>query len=211
MSVDTFILGAALLRERGLEDVPYALAHDFVVSWPILKDVLVPLGAIRAGHDNVARVLEAGRKVLVYPGGDLEGARSFRRRHRIRFGPRRGYIRAALRHGATLSPVVACGAHATFVVVSEMRWLAKMLRTREWLRLEHLPLIVSAPWGVTLGPSLPYLPFPTRILIEVLDPIEVPQALGAPTQASVERWHGIVTERMQRAMDRLVDQRRAMR
>ena len=32
------------------------------------------------------------------------------------------------------------------------------------------PLVLSAPWGISVG-LLPYIPFPSRILIEVMAPI----------------------------------------
>ena len=32
-------------------------------------------------------------------------------------------------------------------------------------------LMLTFPWGLTLGPSPPYVPFPTKIVMEVLPPM----------------------------------------
>jgi len=170
LTPDSFILGGAVYRVHGLEAVPYGLGHEVAIQLPLVHQIVVPLGAVRASHDTAHRLFQRGMKVIVYPGGDLEAMRPFRDRDRIVFGGRRGYIRLALREGVPIIPVVAAGAHATFIILDRRNWLAPFGLDR-LLRIKVWPTTLSLPWGITLGAPLPYLPLPTRILIEVLPPI----------------------------------------
>jgi len=210
-SADMFLLGTALYRAHGLEGTPYGLAHEVVLGLPGARQLLIPLGALRASHETARRVFDAGRRVLVYPGGDLEAMRPYRDRDRIVFGGRKGYVRLALRSGVPVVPVVAAGAHETFIVIDDLRWLARALHAERWLRVGVWPLTLCLPWGLTLGPMIPYVALPTRILIEFLEPIRFSRsgAEAAGDQAYVDECDRQVRETMQRALTRLAEERRS--
>lgn len=213
LSADTFVFGAAAFRAHGVDAVPYGLGHEVAISAPVLNEVLVPLGAVRASHANGEALLASGKKVLVYPGGDLDSMRPFRHRDRIVFGPRRGYVRLALRTGAPIVPVVAAGAHGTSIVLDDGRWLAKALRLDRLLRLEVWPITLSVPWGLVVGITPPYVPLPTRIFLEVMEPIRFertgPEA--AEDAEYVEACHRRVHGAMQQTLLRLAAERREAR
>ena len=212
MTPDTWILAVSIIRERGIDDVPYALAHQVVMEVPITNLTLPAMGAIAANPKNAHRVFAVGRKVLVYPGGDLDAFRPSRDRGRIVFGPRRGYLRLALREGVPIIPVVSAGSHNVWWVVSDGRWLSRLLRTHRFLRTDVLPITVSVPWGLTVG-APPFLPLPVRIFIDVLEPIYFersgPEAAGDATY--VEECHQRVLDAMQLALDQLMEERRLVR
>ena len=212
MTPDTWIFAVALTRERGTDDVPYALAHQVVMEAPLTNQMLPAMGAIAANPKNAHRVFAAGHKVLVYPGGDLDAFRSSRDRGRIVFGPRRGYVRLAVREGVPIIPVVSAGSHDVWWVVSDGRWLSRLLRTHRFLRTDVLPITVSVPWGLTVG-APPFVPLPVRVLIEVLEPIYFERSgLEASNDADyVERCHERVIGAMQLALDKLMRERRLMR
>jgi 1-acyl-sn-glycerol-3-phosphate acyltransferase len=105
MTPDTWIFTITLLRERGVEAIPYALAHQAVIEAPGTNQRLTSWGTLAASPENAHRVFAAGFKVLVYPGGDLDVFRPSRDRNRIIFGPRRGYVRLALREAVPIIPV----------------------------------------------------------------------------------------------------------
>lgn len=212
-TADMYLLGAALYHESGLDGTPYGLAHEVVLDLPVVGAILRPLGAVRASHDNARRLFERGRRVLVYPGGDVDAMRPWRDRDRIVFGGRKGYVRLALRCGVPIAPVVAAGAHETFVVIDDLPWLARALRADRWLRVKVWPLTLCLPWGVTLGPLVPYLPFPSRILVEFLEPIRFGRSgeAAASDEAYVARCDARVREAMQAALTRLARERRAWR
>lgn len=206
---DSFIFCADVYHAHGEDAVPYGLAHETAVSLPIVRDVFIPLGAVRASPENARRLFEAGKKMLVYPGGDLDSMRPFRKRNRIVFAGRQGYARVAIRHGIPITPVVSAGAHSTWLVLSDGRRLAKWLRVDTFMRLKAWPIVVSIPWGLTLGPVPFYLPFPTRILIELLEPIRFERSgeEAASDDAYVAECDAQVREVMQTALTRLAAER----
>ncbi len=210
---DTWIFTKAVYDRFGIDAVPYGLGHEFAIRLRGAHSLLVKLGAVRASHDNAQRLFEAGKKVLVYPGGDEDAWRPFSRRHEIVFGGRRGYIRLALRAGVPIVPVVSCGAHSTWVVMSDNKWLARLIGVDRSLRIKVWPTILSMPWGVTVGPPPPYLPFPSRILIEALEPIRFDRT--GPEAAADDSWVAHcarrVESRMQTCLDRLSVERRRLR
>lgn len=212
MTPDTWIFTITLLRERGIDEVPYALAHQVVMEAPGTNQMLTPMGALAANPENAHRVFESGRKVLVYPGGDLDAFRPSRNRNRVVFGARRGYVRLALSEGVPIIPVVSAGGHDGWWVLSDGRWLSRLLHTHRFLRTDVLPITVSLPWGLMVG-APPYLPVPTQVLVEVLEPIYFerhgPEA--ASDDAYVEACHWRVLETMQRALDDLAEERRSRR
>jgi 1-acyl-sn-glycerol-3-phosphate acyltransferase len=210
MSPDSFVLGVALHRARGVEHVPYWLAHDMVVKLPLFRQ-LVPLGVVRASSTVAHNVFAAGRKVLVYPGGEQETLRTWAERDRIVFAGRTGYIRLALRERVPVVPVVVAGAHEVFVVVGAGDALARVLLTKLLFRVKTWPLTLSLPWGLTPGPPPLFLPFPVRMLGEVLEPIMFepngPEAAG--DERYVRSCDDLVRARMQAALSRLAAERRA--
>lgn len=210
MTMDTFVFGIAVLRERGIDDVPYGLGHEVAIRFPLAHQLIMPLGAVRAGHGSAERLFEAGKKVLVYPGGDLDAMRPFRHRDRVVFGPRRGYIRLALRTGVPIIPVVAAGAHATLIILDDGRWLARGLGLHRAARIKVWPIALSLPWGLTIGVA-PYFPLPTRMLIEVLDPIRFPETgpEAAADDNLVEACHAQVHRTMEEALRRLSAERKS--
>ncbi len=210
MSPDSFVLGVAIHRACGIAHVPYWLAHDLVVSLPVFRRV-VPYGVVRASRSIAHDLFVAGRKVMVYPGGEEDTLRTWAERDRIVFAGRRGYIRLALREGVPVVPTVVAGAHEVFVVLGGGQALAKMLLTKRLFRASTFPVTLSFPWGLTPGPPVLYLPFPVRMLGEVLEPIvfERSGVEAAADEVYVQRCDDLVRARMQAALTRLSAERRA--
>lgn len=182
----------------------YAMAHDFAMRHVTpLGRFLQAVGGMRADPGNVARVVEGGGNVLVYPGGDLEAFRHFRHRDRIVFGPRTGFVKVAQRAGVPLVPIVAHGAHRSSVILHEGEWLARALGLTARARLQRFPIALGFPWIVGIGPWVPFLPLPFPIRLRVLEPIE------ADSAADPVAIRETVTQRMQEALDDLARRSRA--
>jgi 1-acyl-sn-glycerol-3-phosphate acyltransferase len=207
---DAYLLGATIYRRCGMEDLPYVLAHDMAVRPPIANQMMVPLGGVRASPENAHKLFVANRKVLVYPGGDVEALRPFRDRDKIVWGERRGYLRLAIKEGVPIIPVVSAGAHAGMVVLDDGGRVAHFLGIDRLLRVKVCPIVVSVPWGLTIGFPPPYVPLPTRIFMEVLDPIGFDRSgdEAADDRDYVERCHRRVVGTMQEALTRLARERR---
>ncbi|MBF0396897.1 MAG: 1-acyl-sn-glycerol-3-phosphate acyltransferase [Desulfobacterales bacterium] len=171
LSPDSFIFSAEVYHMHGVDDVPYGLGHEIAINIPIIHQIIMPLGAVRASHAMAHELFSQGKKVIVYPGGDEDAMRPYSKRDRIVFGGRKGYIQLALRENVPIIPVVSAGSHSTFMIIDDMKWFARLLNLDRFFRLKVWPLTLSIPWGLTLGPPLIYFPYPTKILIEVLPPI----------------------------------------
>jgi 1-acyl-sn-glycerol-3-phosphate acyltransferase len=204
--VEALCAGARVVQE-GHELT--GLAHDMVIDAPVLGRLLARIGAVRAGHDSAARAFAAGRKVVVFPGGNLEAFRSWRDRNRVVFGGRTGFVRLALRHGVDIVPWVFHGGSRSFVILSDGRRVARTLGADRWLRSDTWPLMLGLPWGVAFGPW-PHLPLPVKVRCRFLPPVSVasygPEA--ADDGSVVQALYDEVTARMQQGLDDLVAERR---
>jgi 1-acyl-sn-glycerol-3-phosphate acyltransferase len=159
--------------------------------------VLQRFGALRAAPDNALRALRGGAQVLVYPGGELDAYRHTRRRDEVVLGSRTGFVRVAQAAGVSIVPIVAHGAHRSAYIFSEGEAIARILGLKRWARIERFPAALALPWGLALGPWLPYLPLPFPIQLRVLPPIPAPSS--APPESIRER----VRAEMQAALDDL--------
>ena len=168
---DGLMFLAEIVERLGMENMPFSLAHEAVMQIPGFHQLLTKVGAVRASHENAAQIFGSGEKVLVFPGGDEDVFRPYRDRNKIVFGGRTGYIKLALRHNVPIVPIVTAGAHETFVVIDDMKWLARLLQADKWMRVKVWPLILSLPWGLTLGPIAPHLPVRSRMHSEVVEPV----------------------------------------
>jgi 1-acyl-sn-glycerol-3-phosphate acyltransferase len=189
---------ATLWRSLGTDVPLYAMAHDFAMRRVVaLGRMLQRVGALRADPRNAREALAAGGSVLVYPGGDLDAYRPFWHRDRIVFGARTGFVRVAQEMRVPIVPIVAHGAHRSAIIVHEGEWLASALGLTRWSRIRRFPVALALPWGVGVGPWVPYFPLPFRIRLRALPPV-YPKPGDAP-----ETLRDAVVRAMQRAMDEM--------
>lgn len=212
LTPDTWILCRAVYRRYGMDGMPFALGHQFVMNAPLIGNWLRSLGGIEAHPEAAARLLDAGYKVLVYPGGDVDAYRPSRNRHKVVFDGREGYIRLALRCGVPIVPVVTVGAHDIFYVIDDGRRFADWLGLSERWRVKVWPITVSIPWGLTLGPPPPFVPYPAKIHVRILPPI--PFERTGPATADDDNYVAQCAQRvestMQQAMDEMVAESRTL-
>lgn len=199
-------------RAVGEAHLPTLLLHEVMWKTP-LGPWLERTGAMRASPPNANALLRAGRKVLVYPGGDREPFRHHRDRDRVQLGDRRGYVRLAIEHGVPVVPVVTAGMHSGFVCLGDGHALARRFPLARKLRVGVLPITLSFPFGLWVGLPPPYLPLWARVRISVLPPIHFPRtgAAAAEDAAYVEACHAHVETTMQCALDARADERRRER
>ncbi len=190
-------------RQRGYHEPIYILAHDILFKHPRMAAVLRSVGIVPARRETARQVLEAGHKLLVFPGGDIETLRPYRDRGKVVLAGRTGFARLALEHDVPVVPVVSAGAHETLIVLSQGRRVAQALRLPKWARLHSLPIMLAAPWGLLMGPTcaLPYLPLPAKITVQV------GRALEARTTTTVDTLYRRVEGTMQDMLDDLYGER----
>jgi 1-acyl-sn-glycerol-3-phosphate acyltransferase len=205
---DLHCLMVAFWRRFGLHTPAHGLMHQFALKLPGFGSFFVKLGAIPASPANVALALRADRPVLVCPGGDEDALKPFSQRHRVLFGKRRGFIRAAIRHQVPICPVVSVGAHETFFVLNDGRRLAEITGFAKYLRVKSVPLTFGFPCGISPA-GIFSLPLPAKIRVRVLPKIELAEAPERADDArTVERCFEHVRAQMQQALDELASRRR---
>ena len=205
MTPDSMVFMLAFNTYFGVERPVYALAHSLVTSWPIIGPLAGKWGIVTAGPKAANAALESGASVLVYPGGDVETHRPWTARHEIRFDGRRGFLRLAKEANVPIVPVVSVGGQDTFLPLTDGRGIAKALRLDKLARLKVLPISLALPWGLNVGDFLGHVPFPAKIRMEVLDPIDVNEKFG--DKADSQEAYDYVTNRMQETLTALAADR----
>ena len=114
-------------RRFGTERVLHATAHDVLMAAPGLGDYFRQAGVIPASREGVSAALSAGCDVIIWPGGEVDAMRNWRRRDEAVLGGRHGFVRQAIRSGVPIVPVASVGGHDTAFVLSEGRWIANGL------------------------------------------------------------------------------------
>jgi len=200
MPMDALFAIDALQAIQGEDRIVHPLVHDFAYAAPSVARHARRLGILRASHDNARAAFDAGRAVLVYPGGDREAFRPFTERHRIVLAGRKGFVKLALRAGVPIVPLVSVGLHESFIVLTRGDRVAERLGLKKLLRTEVMPIGLGLPWG--LFPAFfPFLPVPTHIDMRFLDPIALD---GDPEdEDALSDGYDRVETAMQEAMDDL--------
>ena len=203
--VDTLVFLLGFATFFGVERPLYAMGHATLTSLPVLGSFVRKLGVVTAGPEAARSAFEKGASVLVYPGGDLEVFRPWSERHRIVFSGHTGFLRTAHDAGVPIVPVVADGGHDTLMILNDGRRLARWLRADRIGRLKALPVALALPWGVTVGDVLGHIPFPAKIRMRVLAPIDLRARYG--DDLDVDDAYGYVTSVMQAGLSRLASRR----
>jgi 1-acyl-sn-glycerol-3-phosphate acyltransferase len=206
-SLDVPILGIEYYDKFGYDRPIRTLAHDFLFSGPV-ADVLQRLGIIRASRKNADEALLSGDVVVVFPGGDYDACRPTSQQDVVDFNGRTGYVRTAIETGVPIVPAVSIGGQENQLYLTRGIGLAQRLgRIAKAARLTTVPVSLGLPFGLSLGGLLPpNLPLPTKIVTQVLEPIDVTAQFGKdPDIAVVDAY---VRGVMQKALTELGRQRR---
>lgn len=198
---------AETFRRLGLPTDEPAVFLTHQLAWTMgVGPLLDPAGFLPAGHDSAARGFAGGRYVIVLPGGDVEAAKPWPERNRVKFAGRTGFARLAIEHGVPIVPVVVIGTGESLLVLSDGQGIARRLGIDRLLRNKTFPITLSVPWGLNAGlvGVLPYLPLPSKLTVAVLDPVE-PDPAETPA-ALAARVHDV----MQAAADRMAAGRRIL-
>ncbi len=173
LTMDAWSLVFTWWRHFGTRRLLHGTAHDALMAYPGLGDFFRKVGVIPASRESVSAALAAGNSVVVWPGGEIDAMRSWKKRNEVSFAGRRGFVKQAILSGVPIVPVATVGGAETVFVLSEGRWLAKLLQLKKLLRAESMPIVAGFPFGIwpELLPS--HFPLPAKITTEILDPIEV--------------------------------------
>jgi 1-acyl-sn-glycerol-3-phosphate acyltransferase len=204
MPMDVPIIAVAFHDRFGTERPLYTLAHDLLFTGAI-ETTMRRAGFVEANRDNAAAVLERGAVTIVFPGGDHDSFRPTTQQSRVDFAGRTGYVRTALEAGVPIVPVVSIGGQEQQLFLWRGEVLARWLRLPRLMRTDYMPVGIGFPFGLTFA-FPPNLPLPTKIVTQVLEPVDVVGEFGEePDVAAVDAE---IRRRMQEALDELARQRR---
>jgi 1-acyl-sn-glycerol-3-phosphate acyltransferase len=213
LTMDAWTLVQAWYRHFGEERILHGTAHDVLMAAPGLGDYFRLCGVIPASRKGVTTALDAGHDVVVWPGGEQDAMRSWRKRDTAVLAGRKGFVKQAIRSGVPIVPVATVGGHDTVFVLSEGRWLAdgleRLIGLKSRLRGATLPIIAGFPFPLALEITPMHLPLPAKIRTELLDPIHVDtDPERAQDQEYVDSIYREVEAAIQVGMDRLARRRR---
>lgn len=204
MAMDVPIIAVAFADTFGADRPLYCLAHDMLftgAAGPFFRK----FGFVPADRASAEEVLASGAVTIVFPGGDYDTFRPTSKANVIDFDGRKGYVRTALRTGVPIVPVVSIGGQEAQLHLTRGQWLGRHSPLRGLMRSDLMPFTFGFPFGLVPA-GLGNLPLPTKIVTQVLEPIDVEAEFGPePDIAEVDE---AVRARMQAALDQLARERR---
>lgn len=203
-AIDTFVLAVDFYDAFGYDRPIYTLANDILFKTPF-GDRLIRAGFIRATPGNAAEAARSGAVLVIFPGGDYDAYRTTGQANKIDFAGRKGYVKVAIEAGVPIVPAVSIGGQENQLYLSRGEWLAKRLGISRRLGTHLMPITFGFPFGLNVVLPL-NLPLPTKIVTQVLDPIDIVAVFGQePDIDEVDRH---VRSVMQDALDDLARKRR---
>lgn len=204
LAMDVPVFATGFYEKFGYDRPVYTLSHDMLLTGAT-AEFFIKLGFIHANHANAEAALRTGGVVVVFPGGDYDVYRPTLSENTIDFDGRTGYVRAALNAGVPIVPSVSIGGQQSQLFLSRGEWLAKAMRLDKLVRAKIMPLSFGLPFGLSVV-FPPNLPLPTKIVTQVLDPIDILAEFGE--DPDIEAVDAHVRAVMQAALNELSAQRR---
>ena len=203
LTPDVLIFSPAFYQKFGYDRPIYTLAHYGVFLGP-MDGWLRRMGVIEASRENASAALHSGAVVLVFPGGDYDSYRPTLTANTVDFNGRTGYVRTAIEAEVPIVPTVSVGGQETQLFLTRGNWLARKLGLTK-ARMDILPVSFGFPFGLSVI-FPPNLPLPSKIVTEVLEPINVTERFGA--DPDIDEVDAHVRSVMDAALQRLGGQRR---
>jgi 1-acyl-sn-glycerol-3-phosphate acyltransferase len=197
---DTFVFAAGFYDHFGPDRRFHQLAHDVAAKSPVLG-LIRRYGVVPASHDNARAAFKLGAPVLVYPGGDYETFRPSWHSDQIEFGGRQGFIKLALERDVPIVPVVAIGGQETALFLTRGERAAKLIGLDKLTRIKVLPVSIGPPLGINFLDFPGRIPFPAKIKVRVLPPIDLRERYGPDPDP--DEVYEAVTAEMQDALSSL--------
>lgn len=167
------MLAVGLVRHYGFDHALYYLCHRTFFDIPGVRSWLLQVGGVLAKRSVATEILRRGGQFVVFPGGDRDSHKPYRERHVVNFFGHAGFVRMSLTERVPLVPFAHVGTHETLFVLSRGERLASILGLKRRTGLSVFPLILSFPFGLSLGPVFPAIPLPSKIKMKVLPPIRL--------------------------------------
>mgnify|MGYP001812145482 FL=1 len=198
MALDVMVAMPALVRATGR--LVRGMSDEIMYRNPGMRRRIVESGAVM-GHAKIGDALfEAGKDILLFPGGAYEANKNLDRRYTLQWKQRTGFVRMAAKHGVPIVPVGIVGPDEWFGRYMDRdevanSWLGKLLRragaSEEFMQSDQLPPIPRGIFG-----SL--LPRPQRAYVAIGEPVSTASYSGKPiSKASQWKIRDLTQERLE--------------
>ncbi|KAM5330592.1 2-acylglycerol O-acyltransferase 3 isoform 2-T2 [Glossophaga mutica] len=182
---------------------PTLVSLNLILYFPVFREYLLSLGICSVNRQNLDFILsrsQHGQAVVIIVGGAGECLHTVPGEHHLILRNRKGFVRLALRHGASLVPVYSFGENDTFKI--------KIFAQDSWPYLWQIAfkkIVGISPclfWGRSLffANFCGLLTFPIPITTVVGRPIPVPQCLH-PTNEEVDHYHKLYMKALQQLFE----------
>lgn len=159
--LDAVVMKFGMLEHHPARRHVRLLAADLAFRMPFSGPLARKIGSTLATHQDAYRLLGKGELLGVFPEGFKGVGKGWKQRYKLqRFG-RGGFIEVALRARVPLIPVAIVGSEEAYPMIANAKLLARLGG------FPYFPITPTFPW---LGP-LGLIPFPSKWIIEVGDPI----------------------------------------
>lgn len=164
------------------------LAATASLRIPVIREVFMWSYCIDASRATAERALGRGTSLFLYPGGEREQILTQRGAQRLYLNKRKGFVKLALRFGASLVPIYVFGEtdlydHSSF-----------LLGAREWCvaRLGAAIMPISGSFGL----------LPHRVPVTAVSGAPIPVAkVDDPTKAQVDELHATYVAALRKLFD----------
>ncbi|XP_007518045.2 2-acylglycerol O-acyltransferase 3 [Erinaceus europaeus] len=182
---------------------PYLATLASLFHLPVYRDYLLALGMCPVSRQSLEAILaqaQQGQAVVILVGGAHESLYARPGEHCLKLRGRKGFVRLALRNGASLVPVYSFGENDVFRLKAfpEGSWQHRC-QTAFKNFLGFAPCLF---WGQSIFSNRAWglLPFASPITTVVGSPISVPQRAN-PSQEEVDHYHRLYMEALERLFE----------
>ncbi|MEC8427889.1 MAG: lysophospholipid acyltransferase family protein [Pseudomonadota bacterium] len=198
MAMDAFVLLPALQQttQRPVRAMNDALFYRNETT----KNVMVFLGCVMGNQRIGAALLEAGKDVLLFPGGAHEANKNLSERYTLKWKQRTGFVRLAAKAGVPIVPVGIVGPDEWFDRYMDREsvaksWIGSLLKklgvSQEYLTSDQMIPIPRGIFGTLI-------PKPKNSYVSIGEPIDMSDFKGEDiSQADQERVRDLTKERLE--------------
>lgn len=182
---------------------PWTTALDVIFRFPVYRDYAMSYGICSVYQRSLDFILsqpQPGQAVVIMVGGAQEALYAIPGEHHVVLQNRKGFVRLALRHGASLVPVYSFGEndifHLKVFAPNSWQYLCQMAFKK---LTSYTPCIF---WGRGLfsANSWGLLPFARPITTVVGRPIPVPRKLH-PAEEEVDHYHTLYMQALEKLFE----------
>jgi hypothetical protein len=187
----TLFMGCENAKQRlGIDFRICTVSVSFLI--PIWREIVMAFGFIDAGKNSFNYVLENGLSVCVVVGGAREALLAKPGKISLTLKRRKGFVKYALQHGASLVPVFSFGENDLYKTITFPEdSFGKNLQNKA-MKLYGVSTPLCMGRGI-FNLDLGILPHRTTCYTVVGEPLDLP-CIKDPKSEDIEKWHKLYVD-----------------